>query len=258
MANSIDLFRGGIPVFRPAFCCGDYPAYMPVGNMQHFEGTPPVDEHAEGARGQGYLNLNFPLVPNILDTDAHRWMRTPLMSLSKSEDVLRLIWIPRYGYVDSLWMQLTKYDTMLDGVYVTPMAERYWWNPKTGALEFKPEPLFDEAMSKYANALRLPLGTPSGEVEDLDAGVTIPADSQYIFARFGQEDNTLPWSWGHDLYTFDRNGRPSGALDEYCGNVCFGLKITGPDAKIKDIWRGKFELWINMKYLQHDCQGFTG
>lgn len=249
---TIDLFRGGVPIFRPAFCCGDFPQYMPVCNMQHFEGTPPVDEHSEAARGQGYLNLNFPLVPNILDTDAHRWMRTPLSQLRKSGDIIRLIWIPRYGYVDSLWMQLTKYDTMLDGVTVTPIAERYWWNPETGECEFKANDLFEEAMNTYANATKLSLGTPAA------ASTDAPGDPLYIFARFPQVDNVLPWSWGHDIYVFDANGKPTAPADEYCGNVCFGLKIEGPDSAIADIWRGKFELWINMKYLQHDCQGFTG
>ena len=67
MAQNIALFRGGTPVFRPAFCCGDYPEYsMPV-DAPHLAGTPPFDSHADGERGQGYLNLSYPFVPNQPD-----------------------------------------------------------------------------------------------------------------------------------------------------------------------------------------------
>ena len=246
MATTVQLFRGGIPHFKPRFCCGDFPSYMPLGSMTHFAGTPPFDEHAEAAREQGYLNLSFPFVPNLMDTDAHRWMRTPLQKLGADGDVVNLIWIPRYGFVDSLIMALTQYDSMLDGVYVEPVASRYWWDPETKEYAFKENDLFATELAQYANATKIPLGTH----ED--------GDSSYIFARFGQEGNTLPWSFGHDRYLSDPSGNITGPEDEYCGTPVFGLKFTGDDDKIAQLWRAKFELWINLKYFQHDCPGFTG
>ena len=253
---TVNLFRGGVPDFKPSFCCGDFPAYMPVCNMTHFPGTPPFDNHSEGARGQGYLNLSLPFVPNLLDTDAHRWMRTPLQELKAANDILHIIQIPHYGYVDSLCMVLTQYDTALDGVYVTPVSQRSWWNPTTKECEFKDNDAFDTAMATYANAQKLCLGTPAAASGSGDNAT--PGDASDIFARFPQEDSTPPWSFGHDRYKVNAQGELTGPEDDFCGVVCFGLKFTGPAAKIADVWRSKFELWINMKFLQHDCQGFTG
>lgn len=243
----VNLCRGGEPVFRPAFCCGDYPAYDPACNIQHFPGTPPFDTHAEAAHGQGYMNLMYPFVPNLLETDAHRWMRTPLESLSGVGDKIRLIWIPTYSYVDSLMISLTQYDQMLDGVYVEPVAERYWWNPSTKRCEYKAHDEFEAVLAQYANTTELCLGTPK---ED---------DSSYIHARFPQDGSTPNWAFGHDLYKRNASGDISEPEDDQCGVVVFGLKIKSGDAsKIKNIFRGKFEMWINLKTLCHECSGFTG
>lgn len=250
---AISLFRGGVPTFRPAFCCGDYPRYDPFCQVTHYAGTPPFDTHPDAAHGQGYNNLTYPLVPNLLETDTHRWMRTPLQKLSAVGDTLDLIWIPTYSYVDSLCIVLTQYDAILDGVYVQPIAKRYWWNPATKQCEYKDNTAFDVALGNYANAVEICLGTPAEGSGDT-AG-----DSPYIFARFPQVDSDLPWSFGHDLYKRNDNDVITGPLDDYTGIVTFGLKITKgePDA-IKNIWRGKFELWITLKALCHDCAGFTG
>ena len=253
MPTNIDLVRGGAPVFRPAFCCGAYPKHEPICNIPHFPGTPPFDTHADGAHGQGYLNLMYPFVPNLLETDAHRWMQAPLQNLSAVNDVIRLIWVPTYSYVDSLIISLTKYDTALNGVYLQPVSERYWWNPSTKACEYKANDLFTEAFSNYANATKICLGKPAAASGDT------PADSSYIHCRFPQTDSIQNWAFGHDLYKFNDQGEPTGPEDEYTGMAVFGLKIVSGDAsKIKNIWRSNFELWINLKVLCHECSGFTG
>lgn len=247
---TVNLVRGGAPVFRPAFCCGAFPEYNPICDITHFPGTPPFDTHAEAAHGQGYLNLMYPFVPNLLDTDAHLWMQTPLQALSAKNDVIRLIWIPTYSYVDSMVIVQTKYDTSLDGVYVQPISERYWWNPSTKQCEYKANTLFDAAFSTYANATRLCLGTPA-------AGNS--PDSQYIHCRFPQKDSIQNWAFGHDQYKYNAQGDPTAAADEYTGMAVFGLRVVdGTAAKIKSIWQGNFELWINLKVFCHECSGFTG
>ena len=241
---TVNLIRGGAPVFRPAFCCGAYPEYNPICNIPHFPGTPPFDTHAEAAHGQGYLNLMYPLVPNLLDTDAHRWMQTPLQALAAKNDVIRLIWIPTYSYVDSLVIVQTQYDEQLAGVKVQPISERYWWNPSTKECEYKDNALFTQAFSTYANATSINLGD---------------ASTQYIHCRFPQVDNTQNWAFGHDLYKYNASGEPTGAYDAYTGMAVFGLRIIdGAAAKIKTIWQGNFELWINLKVFCHECSGFTG
>ncbi len=247
MATSINLIRGGEPVFRPAFCCGAYPQYNPISDITHFPGTPPFDTHAEAAHGQGYLNLMYPFVPNLLDTDAHRWMQTPLQQLKAVNDTIRLIWVPTYSYVDSLMISLTKADTALNGVYVQPYSERYWWNPATNKNEYKENPLFDEAFNTYTNAEKICLGEAAAD------------DSSYIHCRFPQKDSTQNWAFGHDLYKYNASGDPTGPADEYTGMVVFGLKIVSGDAsKIKNLWHSNFELWINLKTFCHECSGFTG
>ena len=254
---TINLMRGGTPVFRPAFCCGDFPEFtMPV-DTPHFPGTPPYDSHADGAREQGFLNLSFPFVPNLLDTTAHRWMLPPLQKLSAVGDKIRLIWVPHRGYVESLHMELTRFDSNLDGVYVQPIAERAVWNFTTEEWEFKANTKFDEDIAAYANVTKLCLGTPAPE--DTSTDPVTPADSPYLFARFPQTDTELPATFGHNLVARDATGKPTGGLDDYFGAVVLGLKIIAGDAeKIKALWRGKFELWMCAKFLAFECHTFTG
>ena len=258
MAN-ISLFRGGTPVFRPAFCCGDYAEFMPPVDTPHFPGTPPYDSHADGAREQGFLNLSFPFVPNLLDTTAHRWMIPPLQKLSAVGDVIQLAWVPMRGFVDSLHIELTRYDKNLDGVYVQPVAQRAVWNFTTEQWEYQANTDFDNDISSYANVTKLPLGTPAPESGTPgDPGYTA-ADSPYLFARFPQSGTDLPATFGHNLVARDATGKPTGGLDDHYGAVVLGLKIQAGDAaKIKAIWRGKFELWFCAKFIAFECHTFTG
>ena len=256
MANIV-LYRGGTPVFRPAFCCGDYAQFMPPFDTPHFPGTPPYDSHADGAREQGFLNLSFPFGPNLLDTTAHRWMIPPLEKLSAVGDIIQWAWVPLRGYIDSLHMELTRYDTNLDGVYVQPVAQRAKWNFTTNEWEYTESTAFANDIAQYANTTKLCLGTPaeaSGSGDD-----ATPADSPYLFARFPQTGTDLPSTFGHNLVKRDASGKPTGGLDDYFGAIVLGLKITaGAPAKIKAIAQGKFELWMCAKFLAFECNTFTG
>ena len=249
----ITLFRGGTPVFKPAFCCGDWAEFTNPVDTPHFPGTPPFDSHADGERGQGYLNLSFPFVPNLLDTTAHRWMIPALQNLAAVGDKVRLFWVPMRGYLDGLYMELTRYDSALDGVYVEPVAERMTWDFTNQKWVFTESAQFASDIATYANVQKLPLGTPAA------ASGSTPADSPYLFARFPQVDSTLPATFGHNLVERDATGKPTGGPDDAYGAVSIGLKIQAGDAdKIKEIWRGKFELWVSSKFLAFECHGFTG
>lgn len=250
---TVDLYRGGTPVFRPSFCCGDYPAWKPPFDATHLEGTPPYDSHADGARGQGYLNLSYPFVPVLLDTDAHRWMREPLKALSNTGDIIRLLWIPTRGYVESMHIELTKYDTRLDGVYVQPIVQRAVWNFSSETFSYTNNTLFDSALASFGNATKLPLGKPA------EATNSTPADPTYIFARFPQQDSNPPWSFGHNIAKYNAQGEPTGGADQWFGANIFGLKISaGTKAKIQEIYRSTFEMWICLKFIGFECQTFTG
>lgn len=244
---SINLFRGGTPVFRPSFCCGDYPAWQMPIDAEHRPGTPPYDSHADGVRGQGWLNLSYPFCPNLLETTTHRWMHHALKQLKTADDIIRLIWVPNRCYVDSLHIELTKYDKLLDGVKVKPVVERATWDFDEEKWVYTANDVFDQELASYSNNDTILLGTPS---ED---------DIPYIFARFPATAGAMPWSFSHNILKYDEDQKPVGGIDASYGANVFGLKITeGEDSAIADIWRANFELWIDLKLIAFECHGFTG
>lgn len=244
---NVNLYRGGTPEFRPAFCCGDYAEFKPPFIPPHIPGTPPYDSHADAARGQGFLNLSFPFVPQLLDTQAHRWMWPALQQLSAVNDTVRLFWVPFRGYLESFHMELTRFDAALDGVYVAPVAERCTFNFTTNEYEYADEQRFEQDIASYGNATRVCLGTPGAD------------EPPYIFARFPQVGADLPATFGHNIVKRDANGEPTGGLDDAYGAVIIGLRIVAGDPeKIKELWRGRFELWVTSKFIGFECHGFTG
>ena len=87
-ATPIKLFRGGMPDFKGWFCDGQFAEFTPPFDAPHAKFTPPFDSHADAAHGQGYLNLHFPLVPNLNDTVGHRWMQYGLKGVKADGDVI--------------------------------------------------------------------------------------------------------------------------------------------------------------------------
>lgn len=257
--SSVNLFRGGTPIFRPSFCCGDFPAWQMPVDAEHRPGTPPYDSHADGARGQGWLNLSFPFCPNLLETTTHRWMHHALKKLSATDDIIRLIWIPNRGYVESLHMEITRFDTLLDGVKVTPVVERATWDFDNEEWTYTTNDKFTQELASFSNNQTIALGTPAEEETDDDGQVTTAGDIPYIFARFPQTAGDLPWSFSHNIVKYDENNKPTGGIDAAYGANVFGLKIAEGDASaIADIWRANFELWICLKFIGFECHGFTG
>ena len=123
-----NLFRGGMPDFKGWFCDGQFAEFTPPFDAPHAKFTPPFDSHADAAHGQGYLNLHFPLVPNLNDTVGHRWMQYALKSVKAVGDVILTNWVPLRSYVDSVYYEANLFDKNLDGVYVKPVAYRVAWD----------------------------------------------------------------------------------------------------------------------------------
>lgn len=236
--SNVSLFRGGTPDFKGWFCDGQYAEFLPPFDAPHMDYTPPFDSHADAAQGQGYLNLPFPLVPRLNDTTGHHWQSTALRKLAVVGDIIRLAWVPLRSYLDSLYVEVTKFDANLDGVYVIPTAERVAWNFTTNEWDYLPNADFDTDVVNLGTTTQLPLGTPAG------------GDKPYFFMRFVQNGNTLPSTFGHNIVARDAQGQPTGGLDAAFGAVMLGLKvIDGDPVKIANIWRSDFALYFSSKLL---------
>ena len=255
----INLVRGGNAVFKPMFCAGEYAEYSLPFDAPHQPGTPPFDSHADAAHGQGYLNLHYPLVPHLLDTRAHAWMQTALKKVKAANDVIFTNWVPLRSYLDSYYIELTKFDEDLTGVYVSPVAYRIQPDaddPENfDAATLIEIPELSTQLAEACGASQIPLGTPAD------------GDKRYLFARLNNlasestststlsgtdvttetstETSTgLPWSFGHNLVDDEGNG-----IDDYYGAVLLGLKVTGTAAKIPLIYDGHFEVHVSAKVL---------
>lgn len=274
----IHLYRGGTPVFKPLFCAGTGAEFTIPFDAQHMPSTPPFDSHAEAAHEQGYLNLQFPLVPQLAETRAHAWMQNILKGVKAANDVILTNWVPLRSYLDSYYIELVKGDDNLTGVYVTPAAYRVQPDPNDyenpEAITITEISALSDELNAACGARRVPLGTPSGD------------DHRYLMARLGAISTSvestatttlsgtpvdsastsvtnsassslnLPWSFGHNLVTGSEGSLE--ALDNYYGAVVLGLKVTGTASKIKDVATGSYELYISAKCLSFECASQIG
>ena len=254
----IHLYRGGSPVFKPMFCEGSGAEFLSPFDAQHLPHTPPYDSHADAAHGQGYLNLDFPLVPRVGETEAHRWMQNLLKQVKNANDVILTNWIPLRSYLDSYYIELVTPDEDLTGVYVTPAAYRIkpdptdYENPEAVTITEIAD--FSTELAAVAGAARVPLGTP-----------THGTDKRYLMARFGNgsvtsggsTSATLPWSFGHNIVYKDNDGVLT-PEDDFFGAVVLGLKVTGTASKIPLIAKGHFELYISAKCLTFEGSSQIG
>lgn len=245
MAN-IMMFRGGTPDFKSMFCAGEYAQFKPPFSAPHLDETPPYDSHADAAYGQGYLNLTFPLVPNLYrGNDAHHWQRTALSKLSKVGDVIFLNWVPLRSFVVAQHFEVNRFDPKLEGVYVKPVAYRVAW-------DFTTEDWKWTAIADYATAV-----TASG-VTQLPLGKLATGDSPYAFINLMPvpDEGALPMpvTFGHNIPARNAKGEPTGPLDDYYGAVMLGLEISAGDAeKIKQIANSTFALYHSAKLLAFEC-----
>lgn len=229
----INLARGGMPDFKGWFCDGQSAEFTPPYDAPHTEFTPPFDSHADAAMGQGFLNLQFPLVPNLNDTVGHRWMQNLLKGVKAVGDVVLTNWVPQRAYLDSVYYEVTKTDASLDGVYLAPVAKRAVWNFTTEEWEYKDVTAFADAMTA-AKITQFPVGTPQD------------GDKLYGFTRL---TNPLA-TFGHNIVKRNATGKPTAGYDDAFGTVMLGFKVAAGDPdKIATLWKSTFALYFSSKLL---------
>lgn len=271
-----NLFRGGMPDFKGWFCDGQFAEFTPPFDAPHAKFTPPFDSHADAAHGQGYLNLHFPLVPNLNDTVGHRWMQYGLKNLKAVGDAILTNWVPLRSYVDSVYYEANMFDANLDGVYVKPVAYRVAWDFTNEEWTYTKITAFTSQLSA-AGIDKFPLGTPGGSdkiygmarlvgasgTSQLTSGattgtVTGTVDGTSVTGTStGSVTNTsgtaatmadMPVTFGHNIPELDANGKPVGGYDDYFGAVCLGYEVSNGSAdKIKNIWKSTFALYMSAK-----------
>ena len=271
-----NLFRGGMPDFKGWFCDGQFAEFTPPFDAPHAKFTPPFDSHADAAHGQGYLNLHFPLVPNLNDTVGHRWMQYGLKGLKAVNDVILTNWVPLRSYVDSVYYEANLFDKNLDGVYVKPVAYRVAWDFTNEEWTYTKITAFTSQLSA-AGITKFPLGTPSGGDKIYGMARLVPASgtsqltngavtgtvtgtadgTSVTGTATGSVTNTagtaatmadMPVTFGHNIPELDENGKPVGGYDGYFGAVCLGYQVSNGSAdKIKNIWRSTFALYMSAK-----------
>lgn len=271
-----NLFRGGMPDFKGWFCDGQFAEFTPPFDAPHAKFTPPFDSHADAAHGQGYLNLHFPLVPNLNDTVGHRWMQNALKSVKAVGDTILTNWVPLRSYVDSVYYEANLFDKNLDGVYVKPVAYRVAWNFDAEEWTYTKIDAFTSQLSA-AGIDKFPLGTPGGSdkiygmarlvgasgTSQLTSGattgtVTGTVDGTSVTGTSaGSVTNTsgtastmadMPVTFGHNIPELDANGKPVGGYDDWFGAVCLGYEVSNGSAdKIKNIWKSTFALYMSAK-----------
>lgn len=276
---TVNLFRGGTPDFKPAFCKGDWAEWMPPFNAHHYKDTPPFDSHADAAHGQGFLNLQFPLIPNLAGNWSHHWMQTALKNLSAVGDRIYLAWVPLRSFVLSQYIEVSAVDPLLSGVYFKPVAARVSWNFTTQQWEWKDNTTYSAAVTA-SGVTEFPMGTPApaavpqtlvamqaegddgggddgsggdggGDGGDDDTPTTETEDALYGFINlYDVSKGTPPCTFGHNLVKTDAEGKPTGGLDSYYGGVVLGYEITqGTADKIQQIYRSNIAVYMSAKLL---------
>ena len=265
-----NLFRGGMPDFKGWFCDGQFAEFTPPFDAPHAKFTPPFDSHADAAHGQGYLNLHFPLVPNLNDTVGHRWMQYGLKGLKAVNDVILTNWVPLRSYVDSVYYEANMFDANLNGVYVKPVAYRVAWDFTNEEWTYTKITAFTSQLSA-AGIDKFPLGTPqngdkiygmarlvpaSGSSQLTSGAVTGTVSGTDVTGNVTNRNGTaatmadMPVTFGHNIPELDENGKPVGGYDDYFGAVCLGYQVSNGSAdKIKAIWKSTFALYMSAKVL---------
>ena len=237
MANVL-LARGGSPDFKGWFCAGQAAEYGPPYHALHQNHTPPFDSHADGAYGQGWLNLHFPLVPNLAETTAHAPLRNLLKGLSADGDIVWTNWVPGRAFIDSLYIEVSKTDDILGDVTITPIAHRVGYNFSTKEFEYTENTAFNDELAAASAVTSLKIGTVSS------------SDPRYIFARLVASTATNPPStFSHNIVTTNAAGEPTGGFDEYFGNVIIGYKFTGDAAAIAKVWQSNIAVYSCAKLI---------
>ncbi len=277
----INMARGGQPDFKGWMCAGQWPEYGAPYDAQHLPDTPPYDSHADAAHGQGYLNLHFPLVPHLAETRAHAWMQHALKGITKVGDVFLTNWVPLRSYIESVFMEVSRTDKLLDGVYIKPVAYRMKWNFQTEEYVLDEIPEFADDMAAVG-LTQLPLGTPAdgdtryGMARLLSGNVSATTQTAKSVATvdFANDKVTtkdvvtgvevsssasMPYTYGHNLVKTDDTGKAIAGYDDKYGAVLIGFKVVaGADDKIAQIWNSNIAVYLSMKCLTFEGSSQIG
>lgn len=277
----INMARGGQPDFKGWMCAGQWPEYGAPYDAQHLPDTPPYDSHADAAHGQGYLNLHFPLVPHLAETRAHAWMQHALKGITKVGDVFLTNWVPLRSYIESVFMEVSRTDKLLDGVYIKPVAYRMKWNFQTEDYVLDEIPEFADDMAAVG-LTQLPLGTPadgdvrygmarllSGNVSATTQTAKSVASVDFANDKVTTKDvvtgvevssaASMPYTYGHNLVKTDDTGKAIAGYDDKYGAVLIGFKVVaGADDKIAQIWNSNIAVYLSMKCLTFEGSSQIG
>lgn len=237
MAN-IMMFRGGTPDFKGWFCDGQYAEWGPGFSARHADYTPPYDSHADAAYGQGFLNLTFPLVPNLNATLGHEWQQMALKNVKQVGDIIILNWVPLRSYVVALHAECNRIDENYAGVTLQPVALRCVRNFTTDEYDYKANAAFDDMIS-------------AGTGTQISIGDT--SANPYVFTAPNSMADRLS-TFGHNIAATNAAGEPTGGYDDYFGAVLLGFKVAAGDAaKVAELWRGNFAVYLSAKIFAFEA-----
>lgn len=249
----VNLARGGTPDFKGYFCEGDWPQFNPPYSSPHYKWTPPFNSHACAAKNQGFLTLDFPLVPNLDDTRGHAWMQKALQGVTAVGDDIWTNWVPTRSFLTGIYYEVTEIDDRLTGLYLTPIAGRVRWDWNNNDWLWTSDTDFDDELTA-AGVTPLPLGTPQA------------GDKTFGFARLSTDPTKRPSTFGIDLNrSFDPNVTPQGIIDSITndpsyGHVILGFKVTAATSndQVALLHRCNFAVYLSAKLVNFEASTQTG
>lgn len=245
MADII-MFRGGTPDFKAYHCEGDTQDYMAPVDAPHQPDTPPFDSHADGAYEQGYLNLAYPLIPNLAETQAHQVMQRQLKRVKAVGDVMHLCWIPTRAFLDSIYFEVTRTDKLLDGVKLTPVASRMYWD-------------FNDETYKFARVAEFTAELTAAGITSFPAGTPQDGDVIYGMARLSLKTDALPSTFAHNIVKADNQGNLCVPYDNKFGAIVLGYEVSAGSAEaIQSIWKSNLAIYMSAKLIAFDCPSQIG
>ena len=250
----VNAARGGQPDFKGWKCEGQWQEYGPAYSVPRMPDTPPFNSHADAAYGQGYLNLHYPLIPDLAGTTGHVHMRKALAQLKKVGDVFLTNWIPNRAYLDSVYVEATRYDANLAGLYLKLVSYYVKWDFTEEKFVYSKNTAIEMGEGLGASFPLIPLGK-----QEVVSGLHKVAP--YGFARFSYSDDKVPSTLMHDIVKYDEEtGKPTGGLDANFGNAMLGFQVVSKDGgteateeatdeKVKLISSSNIAVYLSAKLL---------